>query len=75
MAAIGLFRVHDIIFLWRIKAYQDVGLLGLAFFSTLIFGVELGIVLTIMVSIILVARHTSKPFLSKYNLLLLLTAF
>eukprot|EP01117_Protostelium_nocturnum_P010811 TRINITY_DN3898_c0_g1_i4.p1 TRINITY_DN3898_c0_g1~~TRINITY_DN3898_c0_g1_i4.p1 ORF type:complete len:735 (-),score=218.17 TRINITY_DN3898_c0_g1_i4:1401-3605(-) len=60
-AAIGIFEFHELIFLWNIRAYQDLFLFFLSFISTNVLGVEGGIALTIAVSLLLIVKHTSSP--------------
>jgi len=60
-AALGLFEIHDVIFLYKIRAYKDLALLSVTFLTTLIFGVTMGIGLSIMISLFMVVRQTSAP--------------
>jgi len=68
-AAIGLFEADDIKFLWKVRAYQDLGLLAFTFGATLFLGVELGIGIAITISLFLVVKHSSAPHLAilKHN--------
>ncbi|PRP85219.1 hypothetical protein PROFUN_06989 [Planoprotostelium fungivorum] len=60
-AAFGLFEVHELFFLWKIRAYKDISLFLTSFIATNIFGVELGIGITAAVSLFLIVKHTSSP--------------
>ena len=60
VAALSLIEVHDIHFLFRLRAWNDLGLLCLTFFSTLLFSIETGTLLSVGVSLLLVVKHTTK---------------
>jgi len=51
---------HDIVYYWKMRAWVDFGLMSLTFFSTLIWSVEVGIVVSVTVSLLLVVRESSK---------------
>ena len=42
VAALGLFEVHDVIFLWKLRAYSSIALFSFTFVSTVWAGVEIG---------------------------------
>lgn len=54
IAATSLFETEDLHFLWRIKAWRDIGLLVFTFFVTVLLGVDLGIFISIGVSLLMV---------------------
>jgi MFS superfamily sulfate permease-like transporter len=64
VAAIGLFELHDIAFLFRIRAWRDLFLLALTFVLTVVLGIELGIGISLIISVFLIIRHTTFPFVS-----------
>eukprot|EP01125_Pyxidicula_operculata_P012514 TRINITY_DN4109_c0_g1_i2.p2 TRINITY_DN4109_c0_g1~~TRINITY_DN4109_c0_g1_i2.p2 ORF type:complete len:245 (-),score=38.52 TRINITY_DN4109_c0_g1_i2:705-1439(-) len=64
VAAISLFEFHDLIFLWKIRAWKDIILLFLTFAITVTLGVDLGIFISIGISILMVVRHTSLPHIA-----------
>ncbi|KIO30050.1 hypothetical protein M407DRAFT_20907 [Tulasnella calospora MUT 4182] len=54
---------HDIRYYWKSKAWVDFGLMLLTFISTLFWSVEIGIVVSVTVSLLLVVRESSKTSL------------
>mgnify|MGYP005996053147 CR=1 FL=1 len=60
VAAARLIEFH-FEFLWKIRAYKEIGLTLFTFVATFFFGAELGIVLAIGISIFLVVKHTTLP--------------
>ncbi|KAG8917829.1 hypothetical protein FRC01_002180, partial [Tulasnella sp. 417] len=54
---------HDIKYYWKAKAWVDFGLMLLTFVSTLFWSVEVGIVVSVTVSLLLVVRESSKTSL------------
>ena len=63
VAALGLIELHDFIFIWKLRAWNDLGLLSLTFFSTLFFSIQVGTIISVVVSLILVVKHTTRVFL------------
>ncbi|KYQ89714.1 RNA recognition motif-containing protein RRM [Tieghemostelium lacteum] len=61
VAAIGLCELHDIIFLWKIRAWIDMILLLGTFLTTFFFGVEIGLMVSIGASILMVIKQSSAP--------------
>ncbi|KAL6051590.1 Sulfate transporter [Balamuthia mandrillaris] len=61
VAALGLVELEDLIFLCRIKAWGAVGLLLGTFLATIILGVELGIVISLGISVLYIIKKTSLP--------------
>jgi len=59
-----LLELHDIVFLWKVKAWKDLILLIFTFFVTIVVGVDLGIFIGMGISLLLVVRHTSFPRVS-----------
>lgn len=60
-AALGLLEVSDIIYLWKVRARKELVLLFVTFIVTLIFGVELGIGLAIIMSLLIVIKQGVMP--------------
>lgn len=60
MAAAGLFDLAEARRLWRVKR-SDFGLLVLAFTATLALGIERGIVVAVVASLVVVLRQTTRP--------------
>ena len=60
MAATGLFDVAEARRLWRVKR-SDFSLLVLAFGATLVLGIERGIVVAVVASLLVMLRHTTSP--------------
>lgn len=60
-AAFNLIELHDLLFLWRIRAYSDIVMFAIIFFVTLLISVEVGIFVSILVSVGLVMKETTKP--------------
>lgn len=61
VASLGLFEVHDIVFLYQLRAWTDLGLLALTFGLTVGLGIELGIFASLGISILQLIRHTTYP--------------
>jgi sulfate permease, SulP family len=60
MAATGLFDVGEARRLWRVKR-SDFYLLALAFVATLALGIERGIAVAVVASLLVMLRHTTRP--------------
>ena len=60
-AALSLIELHDLLFLWKVQSYKDLVLLLSTFLATLLFGVELGIALSVIVSLMLLIKETTLP--------------
>lgn len=54
IAACSLFEFEDFHFLWKIKAWRDVVLLVFTFLVTVLLGIDLGIFISIGVSLLMV---------------------
>jgi SulP family sulfate permease len=63
MAVAGLVDVREARRLWRVKR-SDFWLLAMAFASTLIFGVQLGLGLSVVASLAVVLRQTTRPHIA-----------
>jgi SulP family sulfate permease len=63
MAVAGLVDVREARRLWRVKR-SDFWLLALAFASTLIFGVQLGLGISVVASLAVVLRQTTRPHIA-----------
>ncbi|EJD08166.1 sulfate anion transporter [Fomitiporia mediterranea MF3/22] len=55
---------HDISYFWRMRSWTDFGLMSITFFTTLFWNVEVGIVCSIICSLLLVVHKSSKPRLT-----------
>jgi len=61
VAAFGLIEVHEAIFLWKTKSWKELFQFAIAFFSTFLLQVELGILISVGMCIFLVLKHSSTP--------------
>jgi high affinity sulfate transporter 1 len=61
VAAIGLVEVHDVAFLWKMRSYSSLCLFMFTFFLTVFAGVEVGVILSFIVSLFLVLKRVSRP--------------
>ncbi|KAI0667113.1 sulfate anion transporter [Trametes maxima] len=52
---------HDAMFYWRMKAWIDLALMTLTFVLTIIWNVEIGIAVSVVISLLLVVRRSSRP--------------
>jgi MFS superfamily sulfate permease-like transporter len=64
VAACSLFEFEDLLFLLRIRAWMDIFLLLATFFITLTLGLDLGILISVCVSILMVLKHTTFPHIA-----------
>lgn len=80
VATIGLFEIHDIIFLFklflisiyfynknflnRIRSWIEIFLMIFIVIFTMFLGVETGIIITLGISLLMVLKHTTVPQLS-----------
>lgn len=55
---------HDVVFYWRMRAWIDFGLMLLTFFSTVIWSVEVGILVSVTVSLLLVVHKSGQTRMS-----------
>lgn len=60
VAAARLIEFH-LGFLWKIRAYKEIGLTIFTFIATFFLGAEIGIILAVAISIFLVVKHTTLP--------------
>lgn len=60
-AGLSLIDIHEIKFLWRIKAKYDLAQLALIFIVTLFTGPELGAVIAILVSVLQIIYRSTRP--------------
>ncbi|EGO00784.1 hypothetical protein SERLA73DRAFT_167030 [Serpula lacrymans var. lacrymans S7.3] len=51
---------HDLVFYWRIGAWTDLALMFLTFIFSVIWNVEIGIIVSLIISLLLVIRRSSK---------------
>ena len=51
---------HDIIFYWKMGAWIDFALMSLTFFATIIWNVEVGVLLSVTISLLLVVHKSGK---------------
>ncbi|CAJ0768106.1 8031_t:CDS:2 [Entrophospora sp. SA101] len=63
VAAISLLHElpHDLIFMYKIKAWNDYALLLLTFFSTIFISTEYGTLISVGLSLVLVVKHSTYP--------------
>lgn len=63
MAIVALLQElpHDLQFMWKVKAWQDMFMLGIIFFTTMIYSLETGTALAVLFSLIITIRQTSYP--------------
>ncbi|KAI0710290.1 sulfate anion transporter [Cerioporus squamosus] len=52
---------HDAKFYWKMRAWIDLLLMSLTFFLTIIWNVEIGIAVSVVISLLLVVRRSSRP--------------
>jgi len=64
VAAVSLFEFDDLLFFIRIRAWFDIFLLIATFLITLILGVDLGILISIGLSLLMVLKHTTFPHIA-----------
>ncbi|KAH8115181.1 sulfate anion transporter [Phellopilus nigrolimitatus] len=55
---------HDVLYFWKMRAYTDLGLMLITFTTSLLWNVEVGIVCSIICSLLLVVHKSSKPRLT-----------
>ncbi|EIN06590.1 hypothetical protein PUNSTDRAFT_72248 [Punctularia strigosozonata HHB-11173 SS5] len=51
---------HDIKFFWRMHSAVDLGLMFLTFFLSIVWDVEIGLLVSVIISLLLVVRRSSK---------------
>ena len=64
VAATRLVDLKDVYFIIRLRAYSDLFLLLLTFALTLILSIELGTLLSVSLSLLMVIKHTTVPRIS-----------
>lgn len=64
MAALKLIELEDLYFIFRLRAWKDLGLLLLTFFCTMFISVEAGTLISVGVSLLLVVKHTTTTRLA-----------
>eukprot|EP00126_Sphaerothecum_destruens_P006508 Sdes_comp19391_c0_seq2m10693 len=64
IAASGLMDFRDIAFLWRSRAYKELVLCTLTFSITLIIGIDTGIIISVLVSLLFVLKSSTVPKVS-----------
>ncbi|KAI5122315.1 hypothetical protein M0805_002482 [Coniferiporia weirii] len=55
---------HEVSYFWRMRSWTDLGLMLVTFITTLLFNIEVGIVCSIICSLLLVVHKSSKPRLT-----------
>ncbi|KAJ3298448.1 Solute carrier 26 [Rhizoclosmatium sp. JEL0117] len=60
VAASKLIELHDIQFILQVQAWNDLGLLLMTFLTTLLVSIEVGTLISVGVSLLLVVKHTTK---------------
>jgi len=61
VASINLLELGEIIFLWRARAWVELALLFITASVSFIFNAQTGLLLSIVISIFIVMKHTSEP--------------
>ncbi|KAF8161461.1 sulfate anion transporter [Crassisporium funariophilum] len=51
---------HDVMYYWRMKAWVDLTIMSLTFFLSIIWNIEVGVVVSLVVSLLLVVHRSSK---------------
>jgi len=64
VAACSLFEWEDLIFFYRVRAWVDIALMLTTFCATIFLGVDLGIIVSIGISIFIVLKHTTLPHIA-----------
>eukprot|EP01127_Copromyxa_protea_P000649 TRINITY_DN10553_c0_g1_i1.p1 TRINITY_DN10553_c0_g1~~TRINITY_DN10553_c0_g1_i1.p1 ORF type:complete len:780 (-),score=104.60 TRINITY_DN10553_c0_g1_i1:118-2457(-) len=64
VAASTLLELEDLHFLWKIKAYKDLCLLIFTFCVTVALGVDIGIFISIGISLLMIVKHTTVPHIA-----------
>ncbi|PFH53352.1 hypothetical protein AMATHDRAFT_1412 [Amanita thiersii Skay4041] len=52
---------HDVVYYWKMRAWVDLGLMILTFVLSIVKDVEVGVVVSLIISLLLVVRRSSKP--------------
>eukprot|EP00842_Homolaphlyctis_polyrhiza_P000674 jgi/Hompol1/1607/HPOL_005656-RA len=60
VAALKLIELEDVHFILRLHAWNDLGLLLLTFCSTILISIEVGTLISVGVSLLLVVKHTTQ---------------
>lgn len=64
VASIGLFELHDLLFLFKIRAWKELAQLVITFALTIGLGLELGIFISLGISIFFIIKHTTYPHIT-----------
>lgn len=67
-AALGIFEFDELVFLWKVHAWQDLALFMFSFLITNALGIEIGITMTILASLLLIVKHTSSPHVGESSI-------
>jgi MFS superfamily sulfate permease-like transporter len=59
VAAMKLIELHDVEFILKLRAWNDLGLLLLTFCTTMLVSIEAGTLISVGTSLILVIKHTT----------------
>ena len=59
-------QVHDMLFLWKLRAWSDIVMLSLTFSLTLFVSVEIGLLVSVIVSILMVIK-VRPPLFSAWD--------
>ncbi|CAA7260456.1 unnamed protein product [Cyclocybe aegerita] len=51
---------HDVLYYWRMGAWVDLSIMSLTFFLSIIWNIEVGVVVSLIVSLLLVVHRSSK---------------
>jgi len=55
---------EDVIFYWKMRAWIDMTLMSLTFFLTIIWSVQVGVIVSLVISLLLVVRRSSRARMS-----------
>jgi len=70
VSALGLIEIKDIIYFFKARSFSDIFLMLLIFFTTIVFSIADGILISVSLSLLLAVRKTSVPrlkILGKYK--------
>ena len=67
IAASKLIELQDVFFIIKLNAWRDLALLVGTFLSTVFLSIETGTLISVVISLLLVLRHTAKVFIFKVD--------
>jgi len=51
---------HDVMYYWRMRAWIDLALMSLTFVFSIVWDVEVGVIVSLIISLLLVVRRSSR---------------